>query len=106
MWFAFWAEDRPGGNRERMRWRADHLARLSALLEEGRLLFAGPLLAWPVPELVPEAVAGSLVVADFESLEDAQQWIEEDPYRRAGIYQSVRIHPFVITCPAPAATPT
>ncbi|MHB1544369.1 MAG: YciI family protein, partial [Gammaproteobacteria bacterium] len=99
MWFAFWAEDRPGGNVERSRWRTDHLARLTALLHEGRLLAAGPLLAWTCPEPQPNAIAGSLIVADFESLEDARQWIAEDPYQRAGIYQNVRVHPFVVTCP-------
>ncbi|EQD49125.1 YCII-related domain-like protein [mine drainage metagenome] len=99
MWFAFWAEDRPGGNAERSRWRPDHLARLTALLQDGRLLSAGPLLAWTTPEPHPDAVVGSLVIADFESLEDAQHWIKEDPYQRAGIYQSVHVHPFVVTCP-------
>jgi uncharacterized protein YciI len=99
MWFAFWAEDRPGGNVERSRWRTDHLARLTSLLEEGRLLFAGPLLAWACPEPDPEATAGSLIVAEFETLEKARAWIAEDPYQRAGIYQGVRVHPFIVTCP-------
>ncbi len=99
MWFAFWAEDRPGRSAERIRWRTDHLSRLSALLQEGRLLFAGPLLAWTTPEPRPESSVGSLIVADFETEEQAQQWIQEDPYQRAGIFQSIRVHPYVVTYP-------
>jgi hypothetical protein len=99
MWFAFWAEDHPDRSRERPQWRDQHLARLNALLDEGRLLMAGPLLRWPTPEPLPDAAGGSLIVADFGSSAEARRWIDADPYREAGLFRSVKTRPFLPTVP-------
>ncbi len=100
MWFALWAEDHPDRSRKRPQWRDRHLERLNALLDEGRLLVAGPLLRWPLPEPLPEASGGSLIVADFASREEAERWIEEDPYQKAGLFRSVEVRPFLPTVPS------
>ena len=99
VWFALWAEDHPDRSRERPQWRDRHLERLNRLLDEGRLLVAGPLLRHPVPEVLPAACGGSLIVADFASREEAEHWIEEDPYQKAGLFRSVEVHPFLPTIP-------
>ena len=74
----------------RMAARPAHLQRLEALKAEGRLLTAGPN---PLPDN-PERVSGSLIVAQFESLDAAQEWAEKDPYVDAGVYEEVLIKPF------------
>ncbi|MBF0802809.1 MULTISPECIES: YciI family protein [Neisseria] len=74
----------------RMAARPNHLKRLEALQAEGRLLTAGPN---PLPDN-PERVSGSLIVAKFASLDDAQEWAEQDPYVEAGVYEEVLIKPF------------
>ena len=74
----------------RMAARPAHLQRLEALNAEGRLLTAGPN---PLPDN-PERVSGSLIVAQFESLDAAQEWAEKDPYVDAGVYEEVLIKPF------------
>ncbi|MFS6937713.1 YciI family protein [Neisseria animaloris] len=70
--------------------RTAHLARLEALQAEGRLLTAGPT---PLPD-EPERVSGSLIIAKFASLDDAQVWAEQDPYVDAGVYSEILIKPF------------
>lgn len=70
--------------------RAAHLKRLEALQTEGRLLTAGPN---PLPDN-PDRVSGSLIVAKFSSLDEAQTWAEQDPYVDAGVYSEVLIKPF------------
>lgn len=70
--------------------RPAHLRRLEALQEEGRLLTAGPN---PLPDN-PERVSGSLIIARFASLDEAQDWAEQDPYVEAGVYDEILIKPF------------
>jgi uncharacterized protein YciI len=79
---------------KRMAVRSQHLERLEALQREGRLLLAGPLPAVDSNDPGPAGFTGSLVVAEFESLEAARQWAEADPYVAAGVYQSVDVRPF------------
>ncbi|MFO8154594.1 MAG: YciI family protein [Pseudomonadota bacterium] len=74
--------------------RPDHIARLEQLKAEGRLVLAGPLPAIDSNEPGPAGFDGSLVVAEFDSLEDARAWAEADPYRAAGAYERVEVHPF------------
>ena len=74
----------------RMAARPDHLKRLEALQAEGRLLTAGPN---PLPDN-PERVSGSLIIAQFASLDEAQEWAEQDPYVAAGVYEEVLIKPY------------
>lgn len=74
--------------------RTDHLARLEALKDEGRLLLAGPCPAADTPEPGEAGFTGSLVIAEFETLEKARAWADADPYVRAGVYQDVVVKPF------------
>ncbi|MDO5059683.1 MAG: YciI family protein [Neisseria sp.] len=70
--------------------RPEHLARLEALKAEGRLLTAGPT---PLPDNA-ERVSGSLIIAAFASLDEAEAWAGEDPYVQAGVYEEILIRPF------------
>ncbi|MED5431875.1 MAG: YciI family protein [Pseudomonadota bacterium] len=74
--------------------RADHLARLETLKEQGRLVLAGPHPAIDSHDPGEAGFSGSLVVAEFPSLEDAQQWADADPYIEAGVYAHVTVKPF------------
>ncbi len=74
--------------------RPDHLARLQRLTEAGRLLLAGPFPACDSPDPGPAGFTGSLIVAEFASLEDAQAWADADPYVAAGVYARVSVKPF------------
>ncbi len=94
MWYAIIAEDHEGTLEQRMAARPDHVARLKALLDEGRLLLAGPHPAVDSSDPGPAGFTGSLVVVEFDSLEDARAWADEDPYVTAGVYRSVTIKPF------------
>lgn len=89
-YFMLMATDGDDVHEARMAARPDHLKRLEALKAEGRLLIAGPN---PLPDN-PERVSGSLVVAQFESLDAAQEWAENDPYVHAGVYDEILIKPF------------
>ena len=74
--------------------RSAHISRLEALLEEGRLLLAGPRPAIDTEDPGPAGFLGSLVVAEFDSIADAKQWADADPYVSAGVYESVEVTPF------------
>ena len=74
--------------------RPAHLERLNALKSEGRLVLAGPFPAIDSPDPGPAGFTGSLVVAEFDSLEDAQAWADNDPYIEAGVYESVIVKPY------------
>ncbi len=74
--------------------RADHLARLETLRDQGRLILAGPHPAIDSDDPGEAGFTGSLVVAEFESLESAQAWADADPYIEAGVYANVIVKPF------------
>ncbi|MCK9533061.1 MAG: YciI family protein [Gammaproteobacteria bacterium] len=74
--------------------RPEHLKRLEALKNEGRLVLAGPHPAIDSEDPGPAGFSGSLVVADFASLEAARAWAEADPYVAAGVYAEVAVKPF------------
>lgn len=94
MWYAVISEDHAGSLEKRLATRPEHLARLNALCDQGRLLIAGPHPAVDSPEPGPAGFAGSLVVVDFPSLIEAQAWADEDPYVAAGVYRNVTVKPF------------
>lgn len=94
MWYMIHAQDVPDSLEKRLAARPDHLARLEALKDEGRLLLAGPLPAIDSEDPGPAGFTGSLVVAKFESLEDARAWAAEDPYVKMGAYDSADVQPF------------
>lgn len=79
---------------KRMSARPAHIARLQALQDEGRLLLAGPHPASDSDNPGDAGFTGSLVVAEFDNLPDAQQWADSDPYNAAGVYANVTVKPF------------
>lgn len=94
MWYAIISEDHDGTLENRRAARADHIARLNVLCDEGRVLIAGPHPAVDSPDPGPAGFTGSLVVVEFDSLQDAQAWADEDPYIAAGVYRKVTVKPF------------
>jgi uncharacterized protein YciI len=86
--------DAPGSLDRRKAARPDHLARLEKLRDEGRLLLAGPLPAIDAEDPGPAGFTGSLIVAEFDSLEEARTWADADPYIAAGVYAQVDVQPF------------
>lgn len=94
MWYAVISEDHEGSLEKRISARPDHLARLKALRDEGRLLVAGPHPAVDSPDPGPAGFTGSLVIVEFETLDNARAWADEDPYVAAGVYKNVTVKPF------------
>ncbi|MDX1608614.1 MAG: YciI family protein [Halofilum sp. (in: g-proteobacteria)] len=94
MLYAILSEDVEDSLALRKQARADHLARLEALQQQGRLLLAGPHPAIDAEEPGAAGFSGSLVVAEFESLEAARAWADADPYVAAGVYARVQVKPF------------
>lgn len=99
MLYAILAQDRPDSLPARRAARPAHVERLKALVEAGRLVLAGPHPAIDAPDPGPAGFSGSLIVAEFDSLEDAQRWAEADPYVEAGVYERVTVKPFVRVLP-------
>jgi uncharacterized protein len=100
MWYAIVTEDTPSSLEKRLANRPSHLARLNALHEVGRLLLAGPFPAIDSIDPGPAGFTGSLIVADFNSLAEAETWANADPFVSAGVYASVSVKPFRKTLPA------
>ena len=94
MLYAIISQDRADSLNDRLTARPDHLARLEALRDAGRLVLAGPHPAIDSPDPGPAGFSGSLVVAEFDSLADAQAWADADPYVVAGVYAGVTVKPF------------
>ncbi len=94
MLFAIISTDVPDSLNKRLLVRPDHLKRLQQLQDQGRLVLAGPHPAIESNDPSTAGFTGSLVVAEFESLEIAQQWANADPYNHAGVYASVIVKPF------------
>ena len=93
-------EDRAGTLAQRMAARPAHLERLQALQAAGRLILAGPCPAIDSPDPGPAGFSGSLIVAEFASLEAARAWADADPYVTAGVYEKVSVKPFRKVLPA------
>lgn len=100
MLYVILGEDAPNSLEKRLAARPQHLSRLNALQAEGRLLLAGPMPAIDSPDPGPAGFTGSLIVAEFPSLGDAQSWAQADPYVAAGVYAHVRVQPFRKALPA------
>ena len=99
MLYAVISEDRKDSLASRLQARPAHLARLEQLQEAGRLVLAGPHPAIDSPDPGPAGFSGSLVVAEFATLEAAQAWADADPYNTAGVYQQVTVKPFIKVLP-------
>jgi hypothetical protein len=94
MWYVIDGYDGADVLARRLAARADHLARLTALRDAGRLLLAGPCPAIDAEDPGPAGFSGSVVIAEFESLEAARAWADSDPYIAAGVYTRVEVRPF------------
>ena len=94
MHYAIISEDIANSSAKRKASRPAHLARLENLADQGRLLLAGPHPAIASTEPGEAGFIGSLVVAEFDSLEQAQAWADADPYMEAGVYERVSVKPF------------
>lgn len=94
MWYAIIGQDKAGSLARRLEARPAHLARLNELKDQGRLLLAGPFPAIDSDDPGPAGFSGSLIVAEFASLQKAQAWAEADPYLQAGVYEQVQVKPF------------
>ena len=100
MLYVIVGEDRPDSLADRLAARPAHLARLQELQAQGRLILAGPCPAIDSPDPGPAGFSGSVIVAEFPSLEDARGWADADPYVAAGVYQAVSVKPFKKVLPA------
>lgn len=94
MWYAIISQDIENSLTRRMQARPAHVARLKELVDQGRLLIAGPHPAVDTDEPGDAGFTGSLVVAEFGSLQEANAWADADPYIEAGVYKSVTVKPF------------
>lgn len=94
MLYAILSQDRENSLEARLATRPAHLARLEKLRQSGRLVLAGPHPAIDSEDPGPAGFTGSLVVAEFDSLPDAQAWADADPYLAAGVYAEVTVKPF------------
>lgn len=100
MLYVIVGEDRADSLAARLAARPAHLARLEALQAEGRLILAGPCPAIDSPDPGPAGFSGSLIVAEFPSLQEAKGWADADPYIAAGVYAKVTVKPFKKVLPA------
>jgi len=100
MLYAIIGDDVPESLENRLAARPAHLARLDALQQDGRLVLAGPFPAIDSPNPGPAGFSGSLIVAEFESLEAARTWAKADPYVSAGVFERVTVKPFKKVLPA------
>lgn len=99
MLYAIIGQDHEDSLPRRLEARPAHLARLQALQDAGRLVLAGPCPAIDSASPGPAGFSGSLIVAEFESLDAAQVWADADPYVAAGVYADVSVKPFLKVFP-------
>ncbi|MFK7956786.1 MAG: YciI family protein [Lysobacterales bacterium] len=99
MLYAIIGTDAPEAAAARAGAREDHLARLKSLSAEGRLVVAGPFPAADSEDIAATGVTGSLILAEFDSLESATAWADADPYGAAGVYAEVTVKPFFKVLP-------
>ena len=94
MWYVIYSEDVENSLPLRKQTRAAHLERIQLLVDQGRVLVAGPCPAIDSEDPGEAGFTGSLVIAEFNSLEEAQQWADTDPYAIAGVYKKVVVKPY------------
>jgi len=94
MLYAIISQDNENSLDKRLAARPSHLERLTILQNEGRLMIAGPHPAIDSEDPGPAGFSGSLIIAEFDSLDDAKAWANKDPYVAAGVYAQVTVKPF------------
>lgn len=100
MFYVIFSEDVPNSLSKRLSVREHHIARLKQLQDEGRLLVAGPCPAIDSENPGDAGFTGSVVIAEFSSLDSAKTWADSDPYIAAGVYQKVIVKPYKKVLPA------
>jgi uncharacterized protein YciI len=99
MLYAIIAEDRPNSLAARLAARPAHVERLNLLQQQARLILAGPFPAIDAADPGAAGFTGSLIIAEFASLEEARAWADADPFVAAGVYAGVSVKPFRKTLP-------
>ena len=94
MLYAIISEDIENSLEKRLGARPAHLERVQKLVDEGRLIIGGPHPAIDSEDPGPNGFTGSLIIAEFDSLEAAKEWANDDPYVKAGVYRNVTVKPF------------
>lgn len=94
MLYVIYALDAAGVSEQRAKARPQHLERVRRMHTEGRIAMVGPMPVVDAPS-TEGGVAGSLIIAEFDSLEAARAWIDSDPYVQAGVYASIEVRPFL-----------
>lgn len=94
MWYAIMGTDVPDSLAKRMAARPAHLSRLEELQQQGRLLLAGPFPAIASNDPGAAGFTGSLIVAEFATLDVAQAWADAEPYLTTGVFQNIVVKPF------------
>ncbi len=94
MWYVINCEDFPATIELRSLARKEHLARLEQLKDLGRLLLAGPYPKIDNANPGRHGFKGSLIIAEFSSLQEAETWASEDPYLKVGVYKKIEVNPF------------
>jgi uncharacterized protein len=95
MLYAIMATDAPDSVANRAATRPRHLRYIKNLIDDGCVLLAGPLPAIDSPDPGPAGMSGSLIVAEFDSMEQAEAWAANDPYSLEGVFESVTVKPFL-----------
>lgn len=99
MLYAIIAADGPASSELRGKTRSRHLEYLQSLADEGRVVLAGPHPSIDSPDPGPAGFSGSLIVAEFDSLESARAWAANDPYALEGVFERVEVKPFLQVTP-------
>ena len=99
MWYLIIGTDVANSLENRMAARPAHLTRLQALADAGRLKIAGPMPAIDSENPGAAGFTGSVIIASFENLQQAQAWALDDPYLEAGVYGKVEVRPFKLVLP-------
>ena len=99
MWYVILCKDRPNNHSKRLEGREAHRERLVRLRNEGRLLVAGPFPYLDTSEPGEEGYTGSMIVAEFNSIDDAMTWADKDPYVLTDVYEDIEVKPFIKALP-------
>jgi len=94
MLYAIIGEDNPDSLEKRLAAREKHLARLQSLQDDGRLILAGPFPAIDAEDPAATGFTGSLIVAEFNSLDEARDWASNDPYTTQDVFKNVVVKPY------------
>ena len=99
MWYVIYCEDVENSLPLRKQTRAAHLERIQLLVDQGRILVAGPCPAIDSDVPSEAGFTGSLIIGEFDSLSAAQQWADSDPYTLAGVFKKVTVKPYIKVLP-------